>query len=247
MKAKYVFRSMLCATLLGLGAFIALQAHASIVIAATRVVYPAKEREVMVKLSNEGKGPRLTQVWIDNGDERAGPAGQEVPFTVTPPVARIDPGKTQTLRVSYTGEALPQDHESVFWLNVLDVPPQAQDAGVQANALQIAVRSRIKLFFRPADLPGNAEEAPARIQWRLVPGGIEAKNPSAYHVSFTEIEVVSGAGTAKFDEGGMVSPGQTRVFPLKGDFHASTATKVRSRAINDHGGVQRYEIPLLRQ
>ncbi|NMK47215.1 fimbria/pilus periplasmic chaperone [Achromobacter sp. Bel] len=246
MKAKYVFRSVLCATVLGLGAFNALQAHASIVIAATRVIYPAKEREVMVKLSNEGKGPRLTQVWIDNGDERAGPAAQEVPFTIAPPVARIDPGKTQTLRVSYTGEALPQDRESVFWLNVLDIPPQVQDDGVQANLLQVAVRSRIKLFFRPAGLPGTAEEAPARIQWRVVPGGIEARNPSAYHVSFTEIEVVSSARTATFDEGGMVSPGQTTVFPLKGDVQASTATKVRSQAINDYGGVQRNEIPLLR-
>jgi P pilus assembly chaperone PapD len=30
----------------------------------------------------------------------------DVPFTVTPPISRIDPPRSQTLRIVYTGEAL---------------------------------------------------------------------------------------------------------------------------------------------
>ncbi len=54
------------------------------------------------------------------------------------------------MHVFYTGEPLPQDKESVFWLNVQEsLPkPDANKAGV--NRLQLNSRSRIKLFFRPA-------------------------------------------------------------------------------------------------
>lgn len=247
MNTRRIIRTVICSALL-LGGFVGpMQAHASVVIAATRVIYNAKERETTIKLSNEGKTPSLTQVWVDKGDEQAEPASVDVPFTVTPPVARLDPGKAQTLRIAYTGEALPADKESVFWLNVLDIPPKAKDEGGKLNLLQLAIRSRIKLFFRPANLPGNAEEAPDQIQWRLVSGGIEASNPTPYHVSFAEIEIVAGERSAKYEEGGMVPPGEAKVFPLKGDWHMATGTKVRYQAINDFGGPHRNEVALQKQ
>lgn len=37
---------------------------------------------------------------------------------------------------------LPVDRESVFWLNVKEIPKKS----AEENVLQIAVRSRIKLF-----------------------------------------------------------------------------------------------------
>jgi hypothetical protein len=48
-------------------------AHASVVINGTRVIYPSDEREVTVKLSNEGSLPALVQAWLDDGDPRALP------------------------------------------------------------------------------------------------------------------------------------------------------------------------------
>ncbi|WP_251677901.1 fimbria/pilus periplasmic chaperone [Escherichia coli] len=62
-----------------------------------------------------------------------------------PPINRVDPGKGQTLRVTFTDLPLPTDRESVFWLNVLEIPtryePKSND-----NYLQVAFRTRIKLF-----------------------------------------------------------------------------------------------------
>jgi chaperone protein EcpD len=215
-----------------------LHAQASVVIAGTRVIYNAKEREVTVRLSNEGQLPALTQAWLDKGDSSAAPASISVPFTVTPPVARIDPGKGQTLRIFHTGEAMPQDRESVFWLNVLEVPPTAKDdAG--ANKLQLAFRTRIKLFYRPAGLAGSAQEAPARIEWRLLRKGghasLEARNPTAFHVSLASLEVAGASNSAKFEQGGMVGPGETKEFPLTGEVPAGPLT-LRYHAINDFGG-----------
>ncbi|HIF2548603.1 TPA: fimbria/pilus periplasmic chaperone [Salmonella enterica] len=42
----------------------ALPSSAAIVINTTRVVYPQNEREVTVRIDNQGKGPVLLQSWI---------------------------------------------------------------------------------------------------------------------------------------------------------------------------------------
>ena len=225
-------------------------ANASVVISGTRVIYNAGERESTLKLSNKGKEPALTQVWVDNGEANAAPTTVKVPFTVTPPVTRIDPDKAQTLRIFYTGEPLAKDKESVFWLNVLEVPPKpVADAGQpDPNYLQFAIRSRIKLFFRPQGLKGTAEGAPGQLEWQLLKTGatwaIDVRNPTAYHVSFANLDAVAGGKHAVFDEGGMVAPGETQRFPLKGDIPAGVDAKVHYRAINDYGGISEGDAPL---
>lgn len=223
-------------------------ALASVVITGTRVIYDAKETEAVVKLSNEGKAPALVQAWIDDGNPKAAPADIAVPFTVTPPVARIDPSKGQTLRILYTGEPLPRERESVFWLNVVEIPPKPTGDEAEVNRLQFAFRSRIKLFFRPTGLKGNAGEAPAQTTWRLVKEGnrlaLEARNPTVYHVTFASLHVTGGGKSARFDEGGMVGPGETKVFPLSGEVSTNTPRRMRYQAINDHGGSIEGEIDL---
>jgi len=171
----------------GLGVVAALfagSAAASVTVGGTRVVYPLENREVTVKLSNDRAEPSLVQVWMDKGNADAKPGEASAPFVLTPPIFRMDAKKSQTIRMMYTGDALPQDKESVFWLNVLDVPPKtAKNADV--NTLQFAFRTRIKVFARPKGLPGTPEEAAGKVTWKLVPAAdnkgfdIKATNPTA--------------------------------------------------------------------
>ncbi len=217
-------------------------AQASVVIAATRVIYPAKETEVTLKLSNEGKSPALVQVWTDDGSATTGPEAKGAPFLLTPPVSRIDPTRSQTLRIAYTGEPLPADRESVFWLNMLEVPPRPEGALADANKLQLAFRSRIKLFFRPAGLAGKADAAPAQAVWRLAGRGaapvIEVRNPTPFHLNLVLVELESDGKRAWFDDGVMVAPGETRELPLKGslDGQAGASLQLRYQTLNDYGG-----------
>ncbi|MDR9865140.1 fimbrial biogenesis chaperone [Pseudomonas baetica] len=225
-------------------------AEASVVIGGTRVVYGASESEVTVKLSNEGQSPALVQSWIDAGDARGAPSNIKVPFIVTPPIARIDPSKSQTVRIVYTGEPLPFDRESVFWLNMLEVPPKpsTEAESADANRIQIAFRSRIKLFFRPDKLKGSAADAPKQLTWRLTQvdskPAIEVRNPTLFHVSLIEIRVQSADRIAIFDDGGMVGPSETRAFPLKGGVPDVASPVVRYTWLNDYGGAVTEEIPL---
>jgi len=127
---------------------VALSAQASVVISSTRIIYPQPHKEVTVRLESRNQVPVLIQTWLDNGDEHSTPELANIPFVVTPPIFRMEPGKQQVVRVAYTGEGLPPAQESLFWFNVLEVPAQAR--GVQpSNQLQLAFRTRIKLILRP--------------------------------------------------------------------------------------------------
>jgi chaperone protein EcpD len=241
MNAIKDLRTLAAACVVAVGGLCASNADASVVIAGTRVVYPAKEREVTVKLTNDGQTPALTQIWLDRGDPDAAPSTIDVPFTVTPPVARIDPGKGQAVRIIYTGEPMAQDKESVFWFNLLEVPPKPGADAAQSNLLQMAFRTRIKLFFRPSSLKSaDAAAAPAQIRWSLVKDAgrdaIQAHNPTPFFVSFASVDVSAGGRTARFTEGGMVAPGETRAFPLQGDVPTTSTGKVTYHAISDYGG-----------
>jgi P pilus assembly chaperone PapD len=223
------------------------QADASVVIAGTRVVYNQNESEVTVKLTNNGKLPGLTKVWLDKGDPDAKPDTLDVPFTITPPIMRIDPTKSQTLRVMFVGDALPADRESLFYLNVLEVPPKPAGDEASANQLQLAFRTRIKFFYRPSGLKGQSTDAPAQIVWHVKHEGdknvVVADNPSPYFVSFDRILVGDDPHPAAFEQGGMVGPGESKAFPLTGTLPGANA-KVRYTAINDYGGPQNGEARL---
>ena len=195
-------KSLLCAAGAALAALFVcvMPAHASVVIAGTRVVFPAATGEVTVRLSNEGSQPALVEAWIDDGDPASTPDTAKVPFLITPPLVRMNAGKGQSLRIIYTGQPLPKDRESLFWLNVLEIPPKpSAKQGEEQNTLQFAVRSRLKLFFRPADLAGDVPTAAQQITWKVVPDGtgyaLEAHNGSPYYITFSTLSLAVGATT----------------------------------------------------
>lgn len=213
-------------------------AHAGVVLSGTRVVYPAAEKEVTLRVQNESQTPRLVQSWLDDGDGTQLAGDSNTPFLLTPPMTRIEPGKGQALRIMYTGEALPQDRESVFWLNVLDVPPrpQGQDG---VNYMQVAVRTRIKVFYRPVGLQGDPLGAIDTLQWRLVRDGsgyaLDCFNPSDYHVSFNSVGLKGHMPREGVGIGGMVAPHSSQRFALPPVAVPSTA-RIAFVAINDYGG-----------
>lgn len=201
---------------------------ASVVISGTRVIYPADQKEVTVKLDNVGKAPVLIQSWIDNGDAGATPEKMSVPFILTPPINRIEAKKGQTLRLSYTGAPLPANKESVFYLNVLEIP--AKDKALQSdNRLQMAFRSRIKLFFRPVGLPGNANDAVKALSWTASAQGVTATNSTPFYVSLVEVAL----GGKKVD-GQMVPPMGSITFSLPG---ARAGSQLAFSSVNDYGAV----------
>jgi chaperone protein EcpD len=216
-------------------------AHASVVIAGTRVVLPSQPGEVTIRLTNDGDHPALVEAWIDTGDLNSTPANANSPFLITPPLFRMDPHKDQSLRIIYTqgSQPLPTDRESLFWLNVLEVPPKPSGAqSADRNYLQFAIRSRLKLFYRPTSLSGDALKAPDKLVFKASGGhdaALEVHNPTPYYVTINRLSL--GSDDKAIDGAtGMVAPLGDLRLPLKGLSHApASGTPIAFTTIDDYG------------
>ncbi|AIL31989.1 molecular chaperone [Basilea psittacipulmonis DSM 24701] len=208
------------------------------VIMATRVIYPSDQKSVSLELTNSGKRPSLVQVWIDNGNPDASPEKITAPFVVTPPVARVDNGKGQTLRITYTGEPLPTDRESIFYVNVLDIPPKPKAGEASPNYLQIAIRSRIKLFFRPTTLSISPSEAYQQVKWSLENSKgktyLVADNPTPYYITYGTLYALQNGKKIQAPNADMVAPFSQARFLLNSPI--KSAKEIIWTTINDYGG-----------
>lgn len=214
--------------IIGLFAF---PCFANVVITGTRVIYPANQSSITVQLTNVGENPALVQAWIDNGDPNLAPEKIKTPFVITPPLARIDGKKGQILRVSYTGEPLPNDRESLFYFNLLDIPPNPKNS--EQNYLQIALRSRLKLFFRPIGLSLSPFDAYEKVQWTIKGNQLLVNNPTPYYINYSTIELMQGKAKQKI-EAVMLSPFSQEKLSLNRKFSGKTI--LNWNAINDYGG-----------
>ncbi|MFQ1050590.1 fimbria/pilus periplasmic chaperone [Avibacterium paragallinarum] len=209
-------------------AFMAMSVSANVIITGTRVIYPSNQKNVSVQLTNAGTNPSLVQAWIDNGDPKASPETIKTPFVITPPISRIDGNKGQTLRITYTGASLPKDRGSIFYLNVLDIPPKPKDQN--QNYLQISLRSRIKLFFRTVELTISPSDAYSQVKWRGQGKQLFVDNPTPYYITYPEVKI----GTAETLSANMIAPFSQATFQLNKPIPAK-ATTVTWTVINDYG------------
>ena len=237
--------------------FSGLNAHASIVISTTRIILNQQKGEAVAQLTNRGKSPLLVQAWIDDGNANADPTSIQVPFSITPSIARIDPGKGQTVRIFSQNNNLPKNRESLFWFNVLEVPPVPNSELLQSeNFMQIALRTRIKLFYRPASLSISPSAAYELLSFELHPTNnqyaVVVKNPSPYYITFNRLELQLTDKTTlpvqmEDSQSKMIAPFSETVLPVPGLKNTPAAgAKFFYLIINDSGGTTRGEKPLTR-
>ena len=177
----------------------------NIIVNGTRFIYPENEREITVQLSNSADRPALTQAWLDNGDANATPDTIKTPFLITPPISRVDAKSGQTLRIKLADKSgLPTTKESLWWLNVLEIPPSNTGRQLESqNVLQLAIRSRFKFIYRPSSL-GNREAAPQQLVLRASGNKRTMHNPPPFYITVTKIS--RDGGDALNDRTVMLAP-----------------------------------------
>ncbi|WP_407199015.1 fimbrial chaperone [Citrobacter portucalensis] len=233
-----------CFAAAAFAAFTTFQVNADIVISGTRIVYPQSSKDVIVNLDNRGNKPLLVQTWLDDGRDGVNPQELKLPFVITPPVSRIDPQKGQSLRITYMGSALPQDRESLFWFNVLEIPPKSKaKEGESLNQLQLAFRTRIKLFFRPDGLKGTPGDAAANLKWSQKKEGntlsLFAQNDSPYNVSVSNVKLKMGGKEYTVDSKSVL-PFSGVSMSVKGLSNNISGTVIYN-TINDNSGTDKRE------
>ena len=217
-------------------AFVALclinNANAAIGLDRTRVVFDGSKEVVSMNITNNNtKLPYLAQGWIE--DEQ----GNKItsPLIVLPPVQRLEPGKNSQVKVQSLPaiKELPQDRESVYYFNLREIPPRTD----KANSLQIALQTRIKLFYRPAALVESREQRSAPWQQELtltrMGDHYQVNNPTPYYVTLIDARRSKDADTVADFEALMLAPKES----LKlGGSVAALGTQPRLTYVNDYGG-----------
>ncbi|MFG8562627.1 molecular chaperone [Pseudomonas paraeruginosa] len=154
-----------------------------------RFVMQAKR--MSITLVNEGKEAALAQVSLDWGED--GRQSDVLPLAVSKPLLRIEAGSRSTFEVLYQGQGLPTDRETYLLLSVLDVPPSPK----VPNAMQVALRHRLKLFYRPPSLKITLDDAMTTLEWTLPDGAggpPKAHNPSPLYLTFSNLEILDAKG-----------------------------------------------------
>lgn len=212
----------------GMASLFSSYVNAGMSLNATRLIYGERDSDASISVMNVGGQDVIIQAWLENNDNSMTPP----PFAVTPPLARLKSNERQLLRVLFQGQGLSKEKESVFWLNVQEIP-QVVEGG---NTLQLALLQRVKLFYRPVGLIGSANSAPKSLKIRLVNDQLEFYNPTPYHINIIT-----------FKQGGnevdvpMILPYERISIAVKniksfGSFSIAT--------VNDYGGVVIYKASL---
>ncbi|MBK5142707.1 fimbrial assembly chaperone [Budviciaceae bacterium BWR-B9] len=197
---------------------------ASVVIGGTRVVFDGSKKETSVSLENKDNVANLVQSWIT-------PADADTPskdaIIITPPLFRLDAGDKNVLRIVRSGAPMPEDRESMYWLNVKGIPSTAKTSS--SNSLQIAINSRVKLIYRPASLQDTQPESlTQQLVWGKSGNNITVNNPTPYYMNFAQIKV----NGKEVPEVTYVAPRSQAVFPLRQN---AGSGKVTWRILNDFG------------
>ncbi|OKB64596.1 molecular chaperone [Serratia marcescens] len=214
------------------GLLLAQQANAAISLDRTRVIFNGEDKSVSLSISNENKQlPYLAQGWIEDAQ------GNKIssPLTVLPPVQRLEPGAKSQVKV----QGLPgvnlmaQDRETLFYFNLREIPPKSD----KPNTLQLALQTRIKLFYRPKAIAvTNAQNtAPWQEQLTLTKQGdkYQVNNPTPYYITLVDAASKKGGASANGFNPLMVAPKSSETLGVAASSLGNTPVLTY---VNDFGG-----------
>ncbi|ANF84538.1 fimbria/pilus periplasmic chaperone [Pseudomonas sp. M5A4_2d] len=207
-------------------------ANAAVGLDRTRVIFDGGKDATSVNITNNNTQlPYLAQGWIEDEE------GKKIttPLIVLPPVQRLEPGKQSQVKVQAlpAAKSLPQDRETVYYFNLREIPPRSD----KSNTLQIALQTRIKLFYRPQAITPSQQDLsnPWQEKLTLTREGdhYQVSNPTPYYVTLVD---------ARDSKDGKTVPGFVPVMvPPKGTLQLGpTATALGTAPylayVNDYGG-----------
>lgn len=219
-------------TTMTLTAVLCSEANAAIALDRTRVIFNGDEKTISLNVTNQNKElPYLAQGWIED----ANGTKIESPLTVLPPVQRVEAGDKSQVKIQSLPDItkLPQDRESVFYFNLREIPPKSS----QPNVLQIALQTRIKLFYRPKALYASRSDLDnpwqEKITLQRVGDSYQIHNPTAYFVTIVDAAKDLKGDTVSNFEPVMIAPKGNAT--LRGSANTLGVSPVLTY-INDYGG-----------
>lgn len=206
---------------------VSLSTNAAVTLDRTRIIFPGDAKSINIKITNDNpEEAYLAQSWIE---DQQGNKLIKGALLATPPLQRIEPNSQSLVRLSTTPlfSQLPQDRESVFYFNLREVPPKSDEA----NTLQIALQSRVKLFYRPSSILTESETNWAhKITLEKTNKGYQLNNSTPFNLTVIGLGNSQKQGEQSQFDVVMVPPKSTQALA------SVPLTTPHLTYINDYGG-----------
>ncbi|ELQ4184710.1 fimbrial chaperone [Escherichia coli] len=210
------------------------QSMAAFVLNGTRFIYEEGKKNTSFTVSNEADKTYGGQVWIDNTNQGSG-----VYMVPQPPFFKVGAKQKQVIRIMNTDSNLPKDRESLFWLNVQEVPPKPEVKDSEGSVLAIAMNTRVKLIYRPTAIKDGRQGAEKQLVLEQRGNETWLKNPTPYYMAVVGVKV-NGKKVSLSDKT------LADIAQLKPFSDVSLGKKVTGKAsveaINDWGGVEEVTV-----
>ncbi len=207
---------------------------AGVVVGATRLVINESvgQKDVNLRASGSGKYLVISRVFGGSAREKGDKASKSLEFTVVPSAFLIKGGQErQTRIVAVPGHALARDRETMFYFMLSAVPESSKEK----NTVQIAVRTWIKLFYRPASLEGKQIPPPEMVRDG---DNVVIKNASPFYISLARLFVQGKS---------VISPGEVSPYGekrLSGCPVSAPSCDVRWTQIGEDNQARVYSVSL---
>ena len=239
----FMRRAVLALFTLGAG-----YAHAasSVLIWPIDPVLEADQQASALWLENRGTETANLQIrvfgWSQNGYEEQYQNQRDV--IGSPPVAKIEPGQKQLVRLTRTKD-VPPGQELAYRIIIDEIPsaqPPSAEGGKTAAAIRFQMRYSVPLFAYGAGLWSKEDSTRQRdpkgiglpqLTWRTVAVDgrpyVEVRNQGAVHARLTDVAIKQGGQNKPLAEGllGYVLPGAVMRWPAPGGLTGDSALQVR--------------------
>ena len=192
----------------------------------TRVVIDGGKAEATLGVSNFLKKPVLVQTSFLDSKKLNSSA-----FLASPPLYRLDAQSSNRIRILQV-ESLPDDIESVFWVQVTFIPTTST---TEQRQMGIGYGQRIKLFYRPKNLQGDCRYVADQLKWDFQGGTLSVQNPTKLSISMVTLDL-----NGKSIDAQMLMPNSK--FPWK--LPNKQLQGFSFKYIDEYGGLRTKEVQL---
>lgn len=220
-------------------------AQSAFVLNSTRYIYTEANNSIPIEVSNRSDrkyGGQVT-VYLDGTDPDK--VTTETPVVLpSPPVFKSGPKSKQRINLRMINkEALPRDRESLFWLNVLEIPMSDRASGASGNSIALAMNIKVKLLYRPDSISEKRQGAESKIVYRASDSKLTLVNKSPFYFAISQLEI-GGKSVYPKDE---ITRSKLQKFPPNsavdiGPIQVEKGQDIIITSIDDWGAAKKYTL-----
>lgn len=172
---------------------VTLNGYAGMLVDKTRVIFPEGDVTQSLNIMNVNHYPSFVQLWVDSGEINNFKQSDEAPFLLIPPIFNLRADEIKSVKVIYNGKPLPADRESLYWINIYEVPAVKETLS-QEQFLLMSMKTQMKVIYRPKSLNGDVSKAGQSLSCSVRHDktfSLVCRNNTGYFLSYKDIHVIS--------------------------------------------------------